>query len=421
MADRPTSSTPPLRGRRGRDRRIAEQVAHDFATRHRTTPDKRGADEPAGDFDVDAVDREVEDTRRELVRTTRTSPPTSGTAPGFGAPDPRTGAGHRSPDLSALPPLLATTGTFASLLERLGSPADIGRVGRHAGLVAIPHGAKSYLAAALAIGERVVWVARDAEIGDRVADELRAWLGRPGSVTVLEPRTALAYERSELVADETAARVAALAAWRHGHATVLVASVQALFQHTISPDDLLSTPRTLSVGARIHQADLLGELLELGYEPVAEVAGRGEFVRRGGIVDVFPPSRELPIRIEFFGDEIETLRAFDPTDQRTTEAVDRAVLLPASEYLRPSASGGTAVIRGRLGRLAGRLGERLQADLERFEDQADGRTDAGQSESRALAVGDAAEVWAPFLAPSTGFDHIDPGTLLILDEPGDIV
>jgi hypothetical protein len=54
-------------------------------------------------------------------------------------------------------------------------------------------------------GERIVWVARDAEIGDRVAEELQAWLGDPTAVAVLEPRTSLAYERSELVPDETAA------------------------------------------------------------------------------------------------------------------------------------------------------------------------------------------------------------------------
>jgi transcription-repair coupling factor (superfamily II helicase) len=55
---------------------------------------------------------------------------------------------------------------------------------------------------------------------------------------------------------------------------------------------------------------------------VIEVAGRGEFARRGGIVDVFPPGRPLPVRIELFGDEIDSLRSFDPTDQRTTERID---------------------------------------------------------------------------------------------------
>ena len=232
----------------------------------------------------------------------------------------------------------------------------------------MPHGAKSYLAAALAsvvTGERLVWVARDAEIGDRVAEELGAWMGDPAAVVVLEPRTALAYERSELVADETAARVAALAAWRSGRARILVAGVQALLQHTIAPEDLPEAPREIAPGARLHQDALLHDLFDLGYAPVTEVAGRGEFARRGGIVDVFPPSMPLPIRIEFFGDEIDSLRAFDPTDQRTVSTVDRIVLLPASEFLLPS--GGGAAIRERLGRLAARLPERLTADLARFE------------------------------------------------------
>ncbi len=403
----PESTRPPLRGRRGRDRRIAEKVAADFATRH--APPR---DEDAVDFDVAGVDAEVDDARRAESRPKR---------PAARRRDDRPRSGHRLPDLAALPPLLAATGSFATIRERLGSPADVGRVGRHAGVVAVPHGAKSYLAAALALEERIVWIARDAEIGDRVAEELQAWLGEPSAVTVLEPRTALAYERSELVADETAARVAALAAWRQGRARVLVASVQALLQHTIAPEDLPDEARELRVGARLHQDALLRDLFDLGYSPVTEVAGRGEFARRGGIVDVFPPSMELPIRIEFFGDEIDSLRAFDPTDQRTTGNVDRAVLLPASEFLLPST--GVAAIRERLGRAASRLPERLAADLARFE----GTTEdplrpvaAAPAASRAMAVGDAAEVWASYLAPATGLDHIDPGTVLLLDEPGDI-
>ncbi len=330
-----------------------------------------------------------------------------------------------------LPPLLAATGTFAALRERLGSAGDDPRrTGRHVGLVAVPHGAKSYLAATLALaadGERLVWIARDAEIGDRVAEELGAWLGDPEAVAVLEPRTSLAYERSELIADETAARVAALAAWRSGRARVLVASVQSLLQHTIDPTDLPDAPRELRLGARIHQDALLRELFELGYVPVTEVAGRGESARRGGIVDVFPPSMALPIRIEFFGDEIDSLRSFDPTDQRTVGTIESAVLLPATEFLLPA--GGAAAIRERLGRAAARLPERLAADLARFDAEpleasharagaAAGATPAGTT--RALAVGDAAEVWAAHLAPSTALDHLEPGTLLVLDEPGDI-
>ena len=435
-------TTPPLRGKRGRDRRIGERVAADFAARHAPP-----ADDDAIDFDVAEVDAEVDDhlraedrdeaereaakERARLIEARRAA-----TAAAAGAAIAKKGTGHRLPDLSGLPPLLVRTGSFESLLERVGpggAEATKPERGRHAGLTSVPHGAKSYLAAALALaasGERLVWIARDAEIGDRVAEELGAWLGDPAAVVVLEPRTALAYERSELVADETAARVAALAAWRRGSARILVAGVQALLQHTIAPEDLPAAPREIAPGARLHQDALLHDLFDLGYSPVTEVAGRGEFARRGGIVDVFPPSMPLPIRIEFFGDEIDSLRAFDPTDQRTVRTVDRVVLLPASEFLLPA--GGGAAIRDRLGRAAARLPERLATDLARFEGEAasaaqesarpasGGTRATPDPQTRAVAVGDAAEVWAAQLAPATGLDHVGPGTLLLLDEPGDL-
>ena len=328
---------------------------------------------------------------------------------------PTTGPGRRVPDLSGLTTPLAATAEFERLLGLLREPTA-GARGRHVGITSVPHGAKSFLAATLAAaaGERVAWIARDAEIGDRVAEELQAWIGDPDGVAILEPRTALAYERSELVADETAARVAALAAWRSGRANILVASVQALVQHTITPDDLPDAPRELRAGARLDQSHLLRELLDLGYQPVIEVAGRGEFSRRGGIVDVFPPSAPLPVRIDFFGDEIDSLRRFDPTDQRSVGKVEAITLLPASEFLLPR--GGSAGIRERLGRAGAKLPERLTADLARLEDD-----DRRSSETRALDIGDGAEVWAPYVAPAVGLDHLEAATLLVLDEHADLV
>ncbi|HLX33905.1 MAG TPA: transcription-repair coupling factor [Candidatus Limnocylindrales bacterium] len=329
------------------------------------------------------------------------------------APDRPVGAGRRVPDLSGLTLPLAETAELRQVAGRLAEPSTRG--GRHVSVASVPHGAKSYLAATVArtLGRRLVWVARDAEIGDRVADELQAWIGDPEAVVVLEPRTALAYERSELVADETAARVATLAAWRSGRARILVAGVQALIQHTISPEDLPASPRELRVGTRLDQSQLLRDLLALGYSPVIEVAGRGEFSRRGGIVDVFPPSAALPVRIDFFGDEIDSLRRFDPTDQRSVGPVDLVSLLPASEFLLPHAGG--SAIRDRLGSLALRLPERLAGDLERL-----AGADAPTAATRAIDIGDAAEVWAPYVAPSVGLDHLDPETVLVLDEPGDL-
>ncbi|MGI8929029.1 MAG: hypothetical protein ACR2H0_06155, partial [Candidatus Limnocylindrales bacterium] len=243
----------------------------------------------------------------------------------------------RLPDLSALSELLARSAEIASLVDRFRTVRErrVGQNLRHVTYAAMPHGAKSFLAAALvrASGQRLVWVARDAEIADRVAEELAAWLGGPETVVTLEPRTSLAYERSELIRDESAARVAALAAWRAGPPQVLVASVQALFQRTLAAEDLPEQPLLLKTGQRMSQERVLRELIDLGYEALPEVAGRGEFARRGGIVDLFPAGQPLPVRIEWFGDEIESLRAFDPANQRGVRPVEEIRLLPASEFL----------------------------------------------------------------------------------------
>ncbi len=331
------------------------------------------------------------------------------------APAPTGGAGRRIPDLSGLPPLLAERPAFAAFRAALGEPVLV---------TAVPHGAKSYLGAALALAPpapRICWLARDAEVGDRVAEELAAWLGDPGAVAVLEPRTALAYERSELVADETAARVAALAAWRSGRARILVASIGALLQPTLAPADLPEAPLELRPGTRLEPERLVRELARAGYVPVVEVAGRGEFARRGGIVDVFPPSAELPVRIEFVGVEVDSLRAFDPADQRTVERLGRLDLLPATEFLVPA--GGRAALLERLrgagfdARSGRRLPERLAGDLERLLERLGDGTGAGGGP---LELGDAAEVWAPLLAPATGLDHLAAADLVVVDEPSEV-
>ena len=204
-------------------------------------------------------------------------------------------------------------------------------------------------------------------------------------------------------------------------ARILVASVQALIQHTIAPGRPARRAAGAEVGARVGQGALLRELLELGYAPVLEVAGRGEFARRGGIVDVFPPSADLPVRIEFFGDEIDSLRAFDPTDQRTTGKVDRVVLLPASEFLVPDGGRGRRSARGSARRRsaagAPRPGPRAARQRRRGPDAgatAPERLRAARGRRRGRDLG--AARWRRRRRSITS----PPDTLFVLDEPGDL-
>ena len=278
---------------------------------------------------------------------------------------------RRLPDLHVLPPLLHSSGAFGALRARLGMEKSEKRRcrpgGRHAALASVPHGAKTFLAAALVLGD---------EPGPGPGDGRRsppspAHRRTVSSGSPATPRSAIAWRRNCRPGSATPTRWPfssrgphsptsaaswyatrprpASRLWPHGGAAAPAFSWPAcrrLLQHTLDPSEVPAAPRRLKVGARIHQDELLHELLALGYDPVLEVAGRGEFARRGGLVDVFPSAAPLPIRIELFGDEIDSMRVFDPADQRSIRPVDELVLLPASEFLVPH--GGIAEIRSRL-------------------------------------------------------------------------
>src|SRR3546814_279839 len=114
---------------------------------------------------------------------------------------------------------------------------------------------------------------------------------------------------------------------------LVLTTVNAITQRTMTPFRVRQLVATLSPGECI-PIDKLAELLQSnGYVRVETVTDAGEFAVRGGIVDLFPSGEEQALRLDFFGDEIESVRRFDPTDQRTTGRIDGFTLLPASEAL----------------------------------------------------------------------------------------
>jgi transcription-repair coupling factor (superfamily II helicase) len=112
---------------------------------------------------------------------------------------------------------------------------------------------------------------------------------------------------------------------------IVVTSITALLQKTFSPDDLKNRTRALKRGDKIVPLDLIEFLEEQGYEPEAQVSQKGEIALRGGILDAFPPTSPWPVRLEFFGDELESLREFDPLTQISREEISRVTLPPAGE------------------------------------------------------------------------------------------
>ncbi|MCX5978570.1 MAG: transcription-repair coupling factor [Chloroflexi bacterium] len=313
---------------------------------------------------------------------------------------------RHTPSLAPLLDTLRAAAPFTALTKQLAKS--------DASLIHVPHAAKAQLGAALAADRRIVWVARDPEVAERVADALRSWFHDPASVVLLEPRSALPYERGELVIDESAGRVATLAAWHEGSPRILVTSLLAVAQPTISLADLRAETLLLRAGDRIALDAVTSRAIALGYEAVPLVGGRGEIARRGGIVDLFPAGETSPLRIEWFGDEIESIRRIDPSDQRSREAVPLVQLLPASEFpldaARVAAARATAqgIVRG-----GGEteLPPRLEEDLARWE--------AGIAARNQAERGDGLELWSVLLTAERAYDQVGDA-LVVLDEPGEL-
>ncbi|MDY0301591.1 MAG: transcription-repair coupling factor [Trichlorobacter sp.] len=128
-------------------------------------------------------------------------------------------------------------------------------------------------------------------------------------------------------------RLAALAQLQKGSAKTVVAPVSACMQRLLPPDLLAAVSICLKPGDEPDHEELLESLVRIGYQNVPLVEERGCFAVRGGILDIFPPGMEKPVRIEFFGDQVETLRYFDPLSQRSHETLAELLLLPSSELI----------------------------------------------------------------------------------------
>ena len=121
-------------------------------------------------------------------------------------------------------------------------------------------------------------------------------------------------------------------ATRNTHqAPLVVTSVAALLQRTFPAGAIRERTRTLTRGSRIDPLDLVEWLEAQGYEPEAQVTQKGEIALRGGILDVYPLTSPWPVRLEFFGDELESLRYFDPLTQISREEITTITIPPAGE------------------------------------------------------------------------------------------
>ncbi|GIK40669.1 MAG: transcription-repair-coupling factor [Chloroflexota bacterium] len=187
-----------------------------------------------------------------------------------------------------------------------------------------------------------------------LTEQIQSWVEEPSRVYRLPDPDALPHEKvpwgSETIQGRLAA-LSALVAYKngqlptcpplpprraslgrvHGGAPLLVISARALMSHTLPPGEF--TLMQFNVGQRINLNEVIRQWVGLGYQPEEVVEVPGSFSRRGGILDIFPPSAAMPIRVELFGDEIDSLRYFDPVTQRSDARLKSFTAGPAIEPL----------------------------------------------------------------------------------------
>jgi transcription-repair coupling factor (superfamily II helicase) len=299
----------------------------------------------------------------------------------------------------------------------------------------VAEAAKPYLAAALAASTArpVLLVTADETRARTLAGAMAAILGDrldtdAPQAMLLPDRDALPLERLLSSAETMRARMSALlaiieararrrdakegstadtAGARNGTeetALVVATSIRALTQPVIPPEEFARATAALQTGAQVDFAVLLGRLAELGYETVAEVEDPGQVSQRGGIIDLFPPTRPRPVRIEFFGDTIESMRTFDIETQRSLNPVDLLLIAPAREALP-----GRGVEAAR---------ELAQIDIHALHPDAAERWARDLEALRLRASFDDIALYLPYLHRTASvLDYLPPDGIILLDGP----
>ena len=242
---------------------------------------------------------------------------------------------------------------------------------------------------------------------DRFADELRPWLaGRPETQVFAEVAVSF-LDRPPASDPAVNKRLDALSALsdQAQETKIIVSSRRAAVRMTISPSELAESTLVLAPGLGPDPTAVAGRLVELGYAREALVESRGQFSVRGGILDVFPAAADSPVRAEWSGDVIETLRLFDPENQRSVMAVPSVSIRAGRELLLGARRGSAAVTR-----LLGAVSlENLREDVR------------GEWEDELVRLGSGAafpgiEFYAGYVDPSRPslFDHL-PADVVVLD------
>jgi transcription-repair coupling factor (superfamily II helicase) len=299
-------------------------------------------------------------------------------------------------ELMALPQLRE----LIAAVENGGCPALLTGLGS-------VHRAQIAAAAAGATGRPLLMICADERECARQAADLHLLTGR--DVTVL-PRREWQLRSAAASREWEHRRLRALRAMTEG-APVAVTTADALIQRCIPPAVLRDNTFVLGLDGRYDLSDLTARLVAAGYVRSDQVEGPGQFALRGGILDVFSPGMEQPVRCEFFGDEVDSMGRFDAATQRRTANCAEALILPAGEVLPHHGPASAADAADRLEKAASRLrgegADRMKTTL---------RSDAEQLRQGAAPPAPDRYMAAVYPEMTTALDYLAPDTLVCVSD-----
>ena len=265
--------------------------------------------------------------------------------------------------------ILKTIPEYRTLLDTIAK-------GKSAAITGIGQINRSHMIAGLRdeIKNPIVLICQDDMAAKRLQEELKCFLQ---TAPILPSRELTLYDTAVVSRSWEQKRLRQLFDLAQGKTPLQIFTWEALSQRTMPKQVLMNAAFTLNVGTEYKIEDLLRWLTAAGYSRCGMVEGPGQFAVRGGIVDIFSPAADFPVRVEFFGDELDTMGYFDTTTQRRTENIENLIVLPVGETQPRLHPGGIEGLCDDLNKLIARQKRRknvnealvstLTRDLEKYE------------------------------------------------------
>jgi transcription-repair coupling factor (superfamily II helicase) len=273
----------------------------------------------------------------------------------------------------------------------------------------LPHTERAHFIAGLCRQRTVLAVCESEAAAKRLSDDINILSDE--NVSAVFPAKDTAFISSEAVSREYEyARIGALENYSRGNLRVMCASAESVMQKTLPPETLRENTLVLSQGGAFDVLKLAEKLAAMGYTRTERVENASQFSKRGDIFDIFPVSAEKPLRIEFWGDEIDTISTFDPESQRRIDTVKEITVPPAREVLFSSAAEQISrmeklkkSVRGKNKEL---IEKNINRDIERIRDFGEGYILGNIDKYMPLA----------YETPATVLDYLESGAAVIFCE-----